>query len=97
MQTSSFSPIPALDDKVSLWQGNITHLEIDAIVNTADAFADTTIDFRVNTAILKAGGESLLKECLTLGVIPTGQTRITSGHHLPAKCMYMIIVHHAIV
>lgn len=32
----SYSVDPALNKTVSLWSGNITHLEIDAIVNAAN-------------------------------------------------------------
>jgi hypothetical protein len=32
----SYSVDPALNKKVSLWSGSITHLEIDAIVNAAN-------------------------------------------------------------
>ena len=91
LQATSHSPAPFLDNKVSLWQGDITRLEIDAIVNSTD--------FRysggggIDCVIHRAAGLTLEDECDALDACPMGQTRITSGHALPAKCMLKCCSH----
>ena len=81
-----FPPSPMLDRKISLWCGDITHLEIDAIVNATNY---TLIGGgQVDKAIHQAAGPSLTDECLTLNGCSPGMAKITSGHALPAKCNY---------
>ena len=66
---SSFSPAPSLDDKVSLYWGDITRLEIDAVVcatNPSLRKGGDCFDEGVDDAIHIAAGESLYDECLTL-------------------------------
>ena len=82
-----YSPSPLLDRKVSLWRGDITQLEIDAIVNAANS--SLLGGGGVDGAIHNAAGDSLYHECYGLGGCKTGQTKITSGHRLPAKCVYI--------
>ena len=81
----SHSPVPHLDDKVSLWQGDITQLEIDAIVNSTDFELNRGL---VGFAIFRTAGYSLELECEEsfISTLRMGQTKITSGHRLPAKC-----------
>ena len=81
-----FNSFPLLDKKVSLWFGDITCLEIDAIVNASNPCLSG--DMGVDAAIHRAAGTSLYDECLTLGNCLEGQTKLTSGHALPAKCMF---------
>ena len=72
-----------INHKISLWQGDITKLEIDAIVNGSN----TTLRDKggEHHSIHKIAGPTLMKECLALNGCATGEAKITSGHKLPAK------------
>ncbi|XP_035506316.2 ADP-ribose glycohydrolase MACROD1 isoform X1 [Scophthalmus maximus] len=72
-----------LDKKISLYTGDITKLEIDAIVNAANK---TLLGGGgVDGAIHRAAGPLLKKQCASLHGCETGEAKITCGYSLPAK------------
>jgi O-acetyl-ADP-ribose deacetylase len=68
---------------ISLQTGDITRLEVDAIVNAAN---DRLImGGGVAGAIRRAGGESIQEECDRIGGTPVGTAAITGAGRLPAR------------
>ena len=73
----------SVTEKIILLQGDLTELDVDAIVNAANN--DLHLGGGVAGAIRRKGGESIQKECDAIGSIPIGGAAITTGGKLRAR------------
>lgn len=80
-------------DRISIWQGDITRLSVDAIVNAANSQmlgCFVPCHGCIDNAIHSAAGIQLRNECAEImdrqgHEEPTGRAKITKGYNLPAK------------
>ena len=79
--------------RISLWQGDITRLEVDAIVNAANSQllgCFVPCHGCIDNVIHSAAGIQLRNECAEIMAAqgheePVGKAKITKGYNLPAK------------
>ncbi|KAF2272780.1 uncharacterized protein EI97DRAFT_436707 [Westerdykella ornata] len=85
----SYAPNVAYNELISLCQYDITRLQVDCIVNSANQFMKVTgTGDSLNHYLHLAAGPSLLQECKKIGRVAPGAVRLTGGYKLP--CRYVI-------
>jgi len=72
-----------LEDKIEIIQGDITDMEVGAIVNAANT--DLKLGSGVAGAIRKKGGPSIQHECDEHGPISIGEAALTGAGDLKAR------------
>jgi O-acetyl-ADP-ribose deacetylase (regulator of RNase III) len=93
-RTVSAADLPRVASRVALWQGDLTGLEADAIVNAAnDRLLGCFIPYHrcIDNAFHAAAGPRLRADCSDimrlqgLPAEPTGTAKATRAYHLPAR------------
>ena len=86
-------PVSAVDPRIAVWQGDITRLKVDAIVdadNSGLLGCFCPCHGCIDNAIHSAAGLQLRDECNMImsaqgHAEPTGQAKLTKAYNLPAK------------
>ena len=76
--------------KIQLTQGDITQMEVEAIVNSANN--DLILGSGVSGAIHRLGGPEIQEECHRIGTLPLGSVATTTAGKLNAR----YIIHAAV-
>ena len=77
--------------KIDVYQGDITRVEADAVVNAANNHL--WMGGGVAGALKRAGGPGVEAEALTKGPIPVGEAAVTTAGSLPAR----YVIHAAVM
>lgn len=91
MQREDKGVVEVNNEGLVLWQGDITRLKVDAIVNAANAQALgcwVPLHNCIDNCIHSAAGIQLRKDCadkMQGGLLATGDAFITKGYNLPAR------------
>lgn len=91
MQREDKGVVKVHDEGLTIWQGDITRLKVDAIVNAANAQALgcwAPLHNCIDNCIHSAAGIQLRKECadkMQGRQLATGDAFITQGYNLPAR------------
>lgn len=72
-----------LPERIIIQQGDITDMDVDAIVNAANS--DLILGAGVAGVIYRKGGETIQRECNDIGSIPVGYAAITGAGKLKAR------------
>src|ERR1700719_4530922 len=70
-------------DRIQIIEGDLTEMDVDAIVNAANN--DLQLGGGVAGAIRRKGGPEIQKECDEIGQVPVGGAAITTGGKLKAR------------
>jgi O-acetyl-ADP-ribose deacetylase (regulator of RNase III) len=73
----------ANNEKIVIQQGDLTEMDVDAIVNAANN--DLQLGGGVAGAIRRKGGDAIQKECDAIESVPVGGAAITTGGNLKAR------------
>ena len=91
MQREDKGVVEVHNEGLTIWQGDITRLKVDAIVNAANAQAMgcwAPLHNCIDNCIHSAAGIQLRKECadkMQGRLLATGDAFITQGYNLPAR------------